>query len=170
MVGSDANRPHRGALLREELRQSFSAPTDGGDFRHEMEVRPSSQPSCCVSKLPPRVRKLLEKEESYAKGNFGGSGEDSEGLLHADDEVQADSDDGVVSLKPLPPYVGMKFDTLDDAEKLYNDYDCRLYAIDRDAYDLGELLEDMIDLANYLRDTIEEMTFRFTTLSLLWAP
>ncbi|KAE8806807.1 Cell division control 48-E-like protein [Hordeum vulgare] len=67
-----------------------------------------------------------KEEESYVKGNFGGSGEDSEGLLHADDEVQADSDDGMVSLKQLPPYVGMKFDTLDDAEKFYNDYDFKL--------------------------------------------
>ena len=66
-------------------------------------------------------------EESYVQGNFSvGGGEDSEGLLHADDAMQDDSDDGDVSSQPLPPYVGMMFDTIEDARKFYNDYAFKL--------------------------------------------
>lgn len=55
-----------------------------------------------------------------------GGGEDSEGLLFAEDAVEDDSDDGDVSSQPLPRYVGMVFDTIDDARKFYNDYAFKL--------------------------------------------
>jgi hypothetical protein len=40
--------------------------------------------------------------------------------------MQDDSDDGDVSSQPLPPYVGMVFDTIEDAKKFYNDYAFKL--------------------------------------------
>ena len=40
--------------------------------------------------------------------------------------MQDDSDDGDVSSQPLPPYVGMVFDTSQDAKKFYNDYAFKL--------------------------------------------
>ena len=46
--------------------------------------------------------------------------------MHADDVMQDDSDDGDVSSQPLPPYVGMVFDTIEDAKKFYNDYAFKL--------------------------------------------
>ena len=46
--------------------------------------------------------------------------------MHADDVMQDDSDDGDVSSQPLSPYVGMVFDTFEDAQKFYNDYAFKL--------------------------------------------
>ena len=46
--------------------------------------------------------------------------------MHVDDAMQDDSDDGDVSSQPLPPYVGMVFDTIEDAKKFYNDYAFKL--------------------------------------------
>ncbi|KAE8806478.1 Cell division control 48-E-like protein [Hordeum vulgare] len=70
----------------------------------------------------------LKGGESYVEGNFYVvGGEDSHGLLHVDDAMQDDSDDGVVSSQPMPPYVGMVFDTLEDSQKFYNDYAFKLW-------------------------------------------
>ena len=70
----------------------------------------------CVSFQEP----VTEGEGSYVQGNFSvHDNEDSDGLLHADDAMQDDSDDGDVSSQPLPPYVGMVFDTIQDAKKFY---------------------------------------------------
>ena len=70
---------------------------------------------------------VTEGEGSYVHGNFSAPDvEDSEGLLFAEDASQYDSDDGDVSSQPLPPYVGMVFDTVDDARKFYNDYAFKL--------------------------------------------
>ena len=68
-----------------------------------------------------------EGEVSYVQGNFSvHDNEDSDGLLHSDDAMQDDSDDGDVSSQRLPPYVGMVFDTIKDAKKFYNDYAFKL--------------------------------------------
>ncbi|KAE8804350.1 Protein FAR1-RELATED SEQUENCE 5 [Hordeum vulgare] len=73
---------------------------------------------------------VIEGEGSYVHGNFSAPDvEDSEGLLFAEDAEDAsqyDSDDGDVSSQPLPPYVGMVFDTVDDARKFYNNYAFKL--------------------------------------------
>ncbi|XP_037480348.1 protein FAR1-RELATED SEQUENCE 5-like [Triticum dicoccoides] len=68
-----------------------------------------------------------EGEGSYVQGNFSVyGGEDSDALLFAEDAIEDDSDDGDVSSQPLPPYVDMVFDTLEDAQKFYNDYAFKL--------------------------------------------
>ena len=68
-----------------------------------------------------------EGEGSYVQGNFSVcGGEDSDALLFAEDAIGDDSDDGDVSSQPLPPYVGMVFDTLEDAQKFCNDYAFKL--------------------------------------------
>lgn len=46
--------------------------------------------------------------------------------MHADDVMQDDSDDEDVSSQPLSPYVGMAFDTFEDAQKFYKDYAFKL--------------------------------------------
>ena len=46
--------------------------------------------------------------------------------MFAEDAIQDDSDDGDVSSQPLPSYVGMVFDTIEDSRKFYNDYAFKL--------------------------------------------
>ena len=66
---------------------------------------------------------MLQENVTEGEGSYV---EDSEGLLFAEDASQYNSDDGDVSSQPLSPYVGMVFDTVDDARKFYNDYAFKL--------------------------------------------
>ncbi|XP_044954744.1 protein FAR1-RELATED SEQUENCE 9-like [Hordeum vulgare subsp. vulgare] len=63
-----------------------------------------------------QMENVTEGEGSYVHGNFSAP----------DVEDSEDSDDGDVSSQPLPPYVGMVFDTVDEARKFYNDYAFKL--------------------------------------------
>ena len=67
-----------------------------------------------------------EGEESYVQGDFAYVEEESDGLLDGAVAQQDEDDEGDISSQPLPPYVGMVFDTIEDAQKFYNDYAFKL--------------------------------------------
>ncbi|KAE8808791.1 Protein FAR1-RELATED SEQUENCE 5 [Hordeum vulgare] len=118
MVGSDAN-------LADRARPSFSAPSAFGELPPRAGSSSWFTNPSVVFPEPTSSRSRQQNSENVTEGE-GSYVEDSEGLLFAEDASQYDSDDGDVSSQPLPPYVGMVFDTVDDARKFYNDYAFKL--------------------------------------------
>ncbi|XP_044974026.1 protein FAR1-RELATED SEQUENCE 9-like [Hordeum vulgare subsp. vulgare] len=118
MVGSDAN-------LADRARPSFSAPSAFGELPPRAGSSSWFTNPSVVFLEPTSSRSRQQNSENVTEGE-GSYVEDSEGLLFAEDASQYDSDDGDVSSQPLPPYVGMVFDTVDDARKFYNDYAFKL--------------------------------------------
>ncbi|KAE8818103.1 Protein FAR1-RELATED SEQUENCE 5 [Hordeum vulgare] len=126
MVGSDAN-------LADRARSSFSSPSAFGELPSRAGSSSWFTNPSVVFPEPTSSRSRQQNSENVTEGE-GSYVEDSEGLLFAEDASQYDSDDGDVSSQPLPPYVGMVFDTVDDARKFYNDYAFKLgYNIERQA-------------------------------------
>ncbi|XP_048548370.1 protein FAR1-RELATED SEQUENCE 5-like [Triticum urartu] len=66
-----------------------------------------------------------DDDESYIMGRISAvNGVSMEGMINAGDVQQDmdDADDDAISSQPLVPYVGMTFDSVDDARQFYNAY------------------------------------------------
>ncbi|KAE8792871.1 Cell division control 48-E-like protein [Hordeum vulgare] len=130
MLKSNANLADQGPVLGEHVRPSFSAPSTLSELPPRVAYSSWFTNSSVVFREATSSRSrektsehVTQREGSYAHDNFSArDGEDSEGLFAED----ASKYDGDLSSQPLSPYVGMVFDTVDDARKFYNDYAFKL--------------------------------------------
>ncbi|XP_073354902.1 protein FAR1-RELATED SEQUENCE 5-like [Aegilops tauschii subsp. strangulata] len=112
-------------------RRTTSAPASAFDLRRQSSAtRMYRDPPIVLSDVPPagsaanwHTEDGAANEESFVQQPFTShGGGDSGGVLNTHGGMHDADEDDDISSQPLLPYVGMEFDSIEDAQKFYNDY------------------------------------------------
>ncbi|KAM3405218.1 hypothetical protein ACQJBY_007981 [Aegilops geniculata] len=109
-------------------RRTTSAPATALDPRRQGPVY--RDPPIVFTHAPPagsasnwHTEDGAANEESFVQQPFTShGGGDSDGVLNTHGGMHDADEDEDISSQPLLPYVGMEFDSIEDAQKFYNDY------------------------------------------------